>query len=148
MIDEVLVVGLGSTLMGDDGVGVRVVQKLAAEGVPEGVRLLEGGLMGMNLVYELEESPAAIIVDAAQMNCPPGTIRCFSPDELADEGIDRLGAAHSIGLQEALTLAGLLGARPVETVEPREGLSETLEGVLVSVAETVLSEARSLLSRR
>ncbi|NIV31968.1 MAG: hydrogenase maturation protease, partial [Anaerolineae bacterium] len=51
---ETLIIGLGNPLRGDDGIGVRVVQMLADEALPESVEVVEGGTLGLGLVSLME----------------------------------------------------------------------------------------------
>jgi hydrogenase maturation protease len=149
---DVTIVGIGSTLMGDDGIGVRAAERLREAELPGGVRVVASGLIGVDLVYELEELEAAVIIDAADFRGEPGEIKVASPDQIEDLGIERLGAAHSIGLAEALTMLKLTGADPVirlvcvqpKDVSPREALSPELEARLAAVCDAALEAAIGL----
>jgi hydrogenase maturation protease len=112
---DVLVLGLGNTLLGDDGVGVHVVRRLAGNpDVPPGLRMLDGGTLGFRLLAALTESHAVIVVDAAQLGEPAGCIRLLDQRALADH-VNRGGriSAHEAGLVDLLTLAWLDGWAPV-----------------------------------
>ena len=60
-----LVLGLGNRICGDDGLGIEAVARLLeAWEAPEGVRILDGGTLGLSLLPELELARRAILVDA------------------------------------------------------------------------------------
>ena len=61
-----LVIGVGNTLRGDDGVGVHVARELARRPLPEGVEALDGGTQGLDLIFRLEEADRVILIDAAK----------------------------------------------------------------------------------
>jgi hydrogenase maturation protease len=151
--DEVVIVGLGSVLAGDDGVGVRVAELLEASELPDGCSVVEGGLLGMDLVFALEGASGAVIVDAARMGEQPGTVRAFSPEDIAGLPDMHMGVAHSVGLTEALTMLELLGSRPtvrIIGIEPEsltlgDDLSEPVRPAVPRAAALALAEARALL---
>jgi hydrogenase maturation protease len=111
---DVLVLGLGNTLLADDGVGVHVVRRLAAEATgPAGLRLLDGGTLGFRLMAAITQSQCVIVVDAAQLGERPGTVRLLHKQAL-DDHVSRGGrmSAHEAGLVDLLTLARLEGWVP------------------------------------
>ncbi|HQV19515.1 MAG TPA: hydrogenase maturation protease, partial [Gordonia sp. (in: high G+C Gram-positive bacteria)] len=48
---EVLVIGCGNILRGDDAVGPILVRTLYSQGVPDSVRLIDGGTAGMDVAF-------------------------------------------------------------------------------------------------
>jgi hydrogenase maturation protease len=78
---QTLVAGLGNIFLTDDGFGVEVVSRLAAAGVPDGVRVVDYGIRGMHLAYDLASGyETAILVDAAPRGDAPGTVYVIEPD--------------------------------------------------------------------
>jgi hydrogenase maturation protease len=113
-IREVLVLGLGNTLLADDGVGVHVVRHLENDpDRPSGLSPLDGGTLGFRLLGSLTQSNAVLVVDAAELGEPPGTVRLLDQHALADH-VSRGGrmSAHEAGLVDLLTLARLEGWAP------------------------------------
>ena len=110
----VLVLGLGNTLLADDGVGVHVVRCLARDRrAPLGLHAVDGGTLGFRLLDHVTRSDAVLVVDAADFGEPGGTIRLL--DQYALTGhISRGGrrSAHEAGLVDLLTLARLEGWAP------------------------------------
>ncbi len=71
---DVVVIGCGNLLRGDDGVGPILVRELWERGVPDGVRLVDGGTAGMDVGFKMAGADRVIIVDAAATGAAPGTI--------------------------------------------------------------------------
>jgi len=111
---DVLVLGLGNTLLADDGVGVHVVRCLARDRrAPLGLHAVDGGTLGFRLLDHVTRSDAVLVVDAADFGEPGGTIRLLDQYALAGH-ISRGGrrSAHEAGLVDLLTLARLEGWAP------------------------------------
>lgn len=104
-----LVVGIGNLIMGDDGVGVRVVQQLAQDRtLPAGVRLLDGGTLGLDLLHHLEGVERLLFVDAVDWGAAPGSLIRMEGDEIPELFATRL-SPHQVGLQDLLAVADLQG---------------------------------------
>ena len=65
---DLLVLGIGNVLMGDEGVGVHVVRHLEKLGVPEGVELLDGGTGSFLLLEPMNRARRIILIDATLDN--------------------------------------------------------------------------------
>ncbi len=106
-----LILGLGNPLQGDDGVGCRVIEALERQTLPEEFEILDGGTPGVGLVNLLEGRQQVIIIDAAEMGEPPGTVRQFSPEALTLTGSVERFSLHRSGVADALALAHTLGMK-------------------------------------
>jgi hydrogenase maturation protease len=108
-----LILGIGNTLLSDEGVGVHVVRHLAAHhGDDPDVTFLDGGTLSFTLAGDIADHDCLIVVDAARLDGPPGTVRCFE-----DEAMDRyLGRAqmsvHEVGLSDLMDMARLSDTLP------------------------------------
>jgi hydrogenase maturation protease len=110
-----LVMGVGNMLMGDEGVGVQVAQRLlAGPPLPAGVELLDGGTGSFALLDVLTSHPRALLVDACLDGRAPGTIRIRRPRH-SGHFPTALGA-HDIGLRSMVEAAELLGQLPRVTL--------------------------------
>ena len=78
----IVVIGIGNLLMGDDGIGPCVVQTLSTLALPPNVEVIDGGLGGLSILDWLDGREQAIIVDAARMHRPPGTVVRFQPSDI------------------------------------------------------------------
>jgi len=111
-----VILGLGNVLLGDEGVGVRVVEALGKRTLPSWVEVISGGVAGHRLIEWLEGAHKAVIVDAAKMRKPPGTVVRFRPEEATSRLVSRRLSLHEGDLLGTLKLAESLGIRPQEVV--------------------------------
>jgi hydrogenase maturation protease len=79
---DVVVVGCGNLLRGDDGVGPLLVRRIWEIGVPHGVRLADGGTAGMDVAFQMNGAREVVIVDACTTGAQPGTIFEIPGDEV------------------------------------------------------------------
>ena len=108
----VLVLGLGNVLLGDDGLGVDAVARLArGYSIPAGVRLEDGGTLGLSLLGLLCESDRVILVDAVRADGRPGTLVRIDGDDVMDAVRDRL-SPHQVGVADVLDAARLIDRYP------------------------------------
>jgi hydrogenase maturation protease len=146
---DTLIVGLGNPLRGDDGVGVRVVQLLAAKELPVGVETVDGGTQGLELVNLMEGWQRVILVDAANLGQAQGQFMRFSLDETRLLDTHEPVSIHAAGLRDALLLAQALGVLPAEViiygVQPANldwdtELSPRVEAAVPEIANRILEE--------
>lgn len=147
---NVLVLGIGNVLMGDEGVGVHVVRHLETLGVPEGVELLDGGTGGFLLLEPMARARRIILIDATLDDKPAGTVSRLTPRFSTD--YPRTLTAHDIGLKDLLDTFYLLG-HPVDVVlfaisiaslqEIGLDLSPAIAERVALIAQLVLHELRS-----
>ena len=111
--DPVLVLALGNPLRGDDGVAQCVLQALAQEPLGAGVKLLDGGIAGLETVTLLQGWARAVILDAADFGAPAGTVRRIDLHRNSRRALPApSNSLHTAGLLEALALADALGTLP------------------------------------
>ncbi|WP_083533524.1 hydrogenase maturation protease [Mycobacterium intracellulare] len=100
-----LIVGCGNLLRGDDGVGPIMVRHLWERGMPDGVRLVDGGTAGMDVAFQMRGAQRVVIVDASASGAAPGTIYRVPAGELAQlpplEGLH----THSFRWDHAIAFA-------------------------------------------
>ena len=108
----VLVLGLGNVLLGDDGLGAAAVARVERDYcVPPGVRLEDGGTLGLSLLGLLAEADHAILVDAIRADSPPGTLIRLDGADVRDAVHDRL-SPHQVGVADLLDAARLIDSYP------------------------------------
>lgn len=111
-----VVLGAGSPLMGDDGLGVEVVQALADRWEEQpNLRFLDGGVWGMQLLPYIEEADRLIVVDAIRAGVEPGEIVRLERHEIPRHMHTKL-SPHQIDLGEVFAVAELRGKFPAEAV--------------------------------
>jgi hydrogenase maturation protease len=149
-----LVVGLGNPILGDDGVGWKVIDELerriARDGARSGaVELDRMSVGGLALMERLVGYERAIIVDAVQAPDGLGTIRCLPLQAVATRPGSHLDSAHDASLAEAMEAGRALGARLPDDItvvgiavqcvdEFDERLSPPVAGAVATAAETIV----------
>jgi hydrogenase maturation protease len=106
----VLVLGVGNLLMGDEGVGIHAIRQLETEPSIPGVRLLDGGTGGVNLLNEFDAVSAIVLLDATRDGRPDGRITYLRPRRVAE--LPRGLGAHDFGLKDLFAASALLGRLP------------------------------------
>lgn len=106
---KTVVLGIGNTLLSDEGVGIHVLNALSATPLSLGqVDLVDGGTLSFTLAVPIEEADALIVVDAAQLRSPPGTLQVFEGEEM-DRFLtgQKKSSVHEVGLTDLMTIAKL-----------------------------------------
>jgi len=114
---ELLVLGLGNVLVGDDGLGVVVIDRLTRDfEISDAVHVVDGGTLGLSLLPLLQDFNAAIFVDAVRSgDAPPGTLIRIAGDDVVAAARQHL-SVHQIGVADLLDAARLTGSYPSELV--------------------------------
>ena len=110
-----VVIGLGNPLMGDDGVGLAVLERLRGFEFDPPVELVDGGTWGLNLLPVLEDAERVLLIDAINTGATPGTIVVLERDALP-RYLSTKVSPHQVDLQDVLALAELRGKLPEMTV--------------------------------
>ncbi len=156
----VVVIGVGNTLRQDDGAGVEVARRLgarvdgAAAPGDAAIAVLEYEGEPLGLLELWEGSRAVVLVDAIRSGAEPGTIhRVDASREPVPVLMRGSSSTHAVGVGEAVELARALGRLPERVVvygvegacfDAGGGLCAEVAGVMDSLAERVLREAREL----
>lgn len=113
---QVLILGVGNLLLSDEGVGVQVIQRFQERyRLPESVQVLDGGTLGMDLLYYLEGVETLLIVDAVETGRPPGTVIRLAGSEVPAFLSVKL-SPHQVGVPDMLFAARLKGVEPSDVV--------------------------------
>lgn len=114
--NKALVLGLGNILLSDEGLGVRVVQRLQERyRFPPEVSVMDGGTLGLDLLPYLEGVDPLLVIDALEMGEEPGTIARLVGDEVPASFSVKI-SPHQMGLADLLAAARLQGRYPREVV--------------------------------
>jgi hydrogenase maturation protease len=111
---KTLVLGIGNTLLTDEGIGVHVLQALESKlaDFPD-VSLLDGGTLSFTLAGPIEEADALIVVDAANIKTRPGEWTLLKGEEMdAFLMSNRKATVHEVGLTDLRAIAMLAGHWP------------------------------------
>lgn len=113
---EITVLGIGNTILSDEGFGVRVVEYLRDNyNFPENVQLLDGGTLGVELQHFIIGTDKLLIIDSIDGGVAAGTTFRMSGGEILKHFTQKI-SAHEIGIQDILTMLEITG-RPIPTVE-------------------------------
>jgi hydrogenase maturation protease len=113
---RVVVLGIGNILLSDEGVGVRAVERLEADyALPPEVALIDGGTCGMEMLDQLENLDALIVVDCVRHGQPPATPVLLKGEAVPVFFKTKL-SPHQVGLSDVLASLEFTGRAPKYTV--------------------------------
>lgn len=109
MTAKTLVLGVGNTLLTDEGAGVHTIRYLRQRyGARADVEFVDAGTLSFTLAGLIEDVDRLIIVDAAQLRDAPGTVRVFEGDAMDGFlGGNRKLSVHEVSLIDLLAIARL-----------------------------------------
>ena len=150
---SLLVLGLGNVLCRDDGLGVAAVEDLCRRyAAPEGVRILDGGTRGLDLLTYVGDGEDLVLVDAVLTGEAPGTLVRLAGEEVAPVVRERL-SVHQLGVADLLDGMRWLGLRHLhlvllglvpESMEVGVGCSAAVAAALPRLVEAIAREAANL----
>jgi hydrogenase maturation protease len=147
--DQILVLGVGNLLMGDEGVGIHILRELEQLPRLAGVYLLDGGTGGVNLLTEMDGVRDCVLVDATRDGQPAGTVTFLRPDVVGE--LPRGLGAHDFGLKDLFAAAALIGRLPrihlftISVEEVRPMCTELSPAVNASIPRVMVDVHRLLL---
>jgi hydrogenase maturation protease len=113
---QTVVLGAGSPLMGDDGLGIEVLAAIAEKWVESpDLRFLDGGIWGMRLLPHIEEADRLLVIDAVRVDAPPGTLVRVEREDIPRHLRTKI-STHQIDLSEVFAVAELRGNFPSDAV--------------------------------
>ena len=150
MAKDILVAGLGNSLMSDEGVGAAVLAQLRAHGerFPQ-ADFVDLGTSAMRALHAMAGRRKAVFVDCALMDEEPGTIRRFTPEQVRSQKALSGLSLHEGDLLNVIELSRALGECPEEivifgiqpqSIEPGEALSPALAARLEEYADLIAVE--------
>lgn len=152
MAEEIVILGVGNVLEKDDGIGVYAATWLEANYTfDRPVKIVNGGVEGINLLNLFMESEEIIILDTLLLDDGPGSIYNIPAEKLEGMGLNS-GGAHEIGVLQCLSMIELLGKEAPRSnvigIVPASitfeiGLSETLSERFEPFVGVVLDDLRS-----
>ncbi len=146
---RITILGLGNILLSDEGFGVKVVLRMMRNyRFPENVSLVDGNVLGLNLLGVICDTDYLIVVDAVKNSGTPGSVYRIDSVEIPDR-IRAKNSLHQVDFLETLTLCQVMdhvpktvifGVEPkdIETVQDR--LSPEVKAQMKTVTGMVLAE--------
>jgi hydrogenase maturation protease len=121
--EHVMILGVGNILLSDEGFGVRVVEALEERyDFPDNVSVIDGGVLGINLMGIISEADQLIVVDVIRNGGLPGDLYRIDGDAIP-ERIRAKNSLHQIDFLESLTLCQALDKVPetvIVGIEPKD----------------------------
>jgi hydrogenase maturation protease len=145
---RIAIVGVGNILLGDEGIGVRVLEELEKEKYSEEINFLDAGTAFFSIVSELRNFEKAIIIDAVHGGRKAGTVYRFNIDDIVGKG-NSIISLHDFGVMESIQLERVIAKLPDEiifygvepqNVTPSLELSSVLQGKLKYVVKKIFEE--------
>jgi hydrogenase maturation protease len=151
MTSSTLVLGVGNILMSDDGVGVRLMERLRdLEPALPGVEYVDAGTLSYVLLPGIQACDALLVLDAARLGERPGSMRLLRDAAMDDFLRSARCSVHEVGMRDLLDMARLTGSLPSRRaflgIEPGEtGWGEALGKEVDAALPAAVDAARSLL---
>lgn len=147
---EVLVLGIGNILWADEGFGVRATEALhAGYRCPDGVVLMDGGTLGLNLLPHIESARRVLVFDAIDYGLAPGSLKVLRDGEVPAWGSRKL-SPHQNGFNDVLALAQLhdrapahvvaVGVQPLTLDDFGGSLTDPVRAKLVEAVEVAVTQ--------
>ena len=145
---DITVLGIGNLLMGDEGVGIHLIQTLEKSYTfSPSVNLIDGGTTGLDLIPYFENCEKMIIVDAVDFQRKPGYIGSLYNEEIHYRFNTKL-SLHQAGLADVLSVIKLtdiqspdmmlIGVQPLQVkmgIELSDKIADKMEQILNIVTE-------------
>lgn len=112
--NKTLVLGIGNTLLTDEGVGVHVINSLQSDsGDNSDILYMDGGTLSFTLAEPIESCDRLIVVDASEISSKPGSVKVFENEDM-DHFITtgNKKSVHEVGLVDVMSIALLAGNLP------------------------------------
>ncbi len=107
---KLLVLGIGNSLLTDDGVGVLAAQTLQQEPWPEGVTVMDGGTFTQDIFYLFQDYDELLVLDVIHAGHAPGTLYTLTEDDLVANEKQRM-SIHDIDMVDSLKMCELKNGR-------------------------------------
>jgi hydrogenase maturation protease len=147
-MSSILVIGVGNRYRRDDAVGLYAIDQLAMRDLPR-VMLREESGEGASLMAAWEEHDHVIIIDAAKVDAPPGSIIRIDAHQQKLPSDFFHYSSHAFGVAEAIEMARVLGQLPPQLIvfavvgtdfSAGEGLSAEIQTTLPNLAQQIVQE--------
>jgi hydrogenase maturation protease len=151
---KTVVLGIGNTLLADEGVGIHVVNRLRTEAASDSdIDFVDGGTLSFLLASTIEDADKLIVVDAAEMGAAAGSVRVYESERMdAFLGSNRKRSVHEVGLLDLMAIAHLAGWLPPKraliAIQPaRVDWSEEPSTPVARAIPEACAAAREILAR-
>ena len=154
---QLLVLGVGNTVLMDEGIGVHAIHDFwkEKENWDEAlVDFIDGGTFTQDIFYLFEDYENILVLDIVRAGHAPGSLYCLEEDDLRKDEKQML-SLHDIDLLDSLGMAQMRGHRPylrVVGIEPEKidwgmEMTPTLTAALPAFMELARQQIRDILAR-
>jgi hydrogenase maturation protease len=150
---KTLILGLGNVLMTDEAAGAAVLKALGPLAAKDpDIALMDGGTLSFTLAGPIGDAAQLIVVDAARMHQPPGSVRVLEGEAMDDQLSKHANNVHEVSLADLFDIARLTDSLPSRRaligIEPEQvdWGSELTPAVAAAVPRAV-AEIEALLAR-
>jgi hydrogenase maturation protease len=149
-ITAITVLGVGNTIMGDDGIGLALLERLQALRPDSQIGYVDGATGGMELLPVVQDATRLLILDAVAGKVP-GTVVCLAGDQVPRLLATKL-SPHQVGLLDLFAASRMLGTEPavvevVGIVPEVVDLGLELSAVVVAALDEATQQACAVLDR-
>jgi hydrogenase maturation protease len=148
-----LILGLGNVLLADEAAGAAVLRALEADASADpALTLLDGGTLSFTLAGAIGAADHLIVVDAAAMGEPPGSVRLFEGPAMDEQLSRNATSVHEVSLADLLDIARLTDSLPAKRaligIEPgRVDWGNELTPAVAAAVPEAAAAVRTLLRR-
>ena len=112
-MSETLILGVGNTLLTDEGAGVHAMAYLQqSPDIPDNVTFVDAGTLSFVLADAIAGADNLIIFDAAQLDREPGSVQVFEGDALDEFLVSGRRSVHEVGFADLMDIARLQDSLP------------------------------------
>lgn len=144
-----LILGIGNTLLSDEGVGIHVIDHLDASNPDrQHITCLDGGTLSFTLAGPIAEHDNLVVIDATQLHAPPGTLQTFIGSKMDSFLGGTRQNVHEVSLADLLDISRLSGCLPQnraligiqpEFIDWGDGVSAQVAGAIEPAAAQALA---------
>jgi len=145
---DTVVIGVGNTILSDDGVGVHAARLLQGDPrVPAGVTILDGGTIGLELLPYSSDASRVLFLDAVNSGGAPGTLTRMTARDLLDASTG--WSVHQLGVADLIAALALVSTQPQDIVvlgvQPANtgwgtSLSPDVEAALIGLVDAAVTQ--------
>ncbi len=149
---KILVVGIGNSLLMDEGIGVHIINELEQYELPRNVEIYDGGTGGFKLIDLTHGANKVIFIDAVEIGKEPGTVTTFKSEDVRLKYPKKKYSLHDTDLLEVIKMIELLDSPPEieiigvqpDTINYGISLSMKLKISVPNIIKTVLNRIENV----
>lgn len=109
---NIAVVGIGNSLLSDDGAGIHALERFEKSNSRSDVVCLDGGTVGLALLDRLSDLGGLVALDAMKLGKEPGTVTVLEGTAMDAHLRQQHGSVHEVGLSDLMDALRLRGDLP------------------------------------